>query len=217
MARLWTQTIQRILLRARAYAHGGAFLLAAKPSMAHLRVNHRVKYHRVASLLALAASSWFVRQNVYDSVQHEFIETGSDAIPVDRYYDESIAAADNRDADRALSDAVGFVALLSRVDGLVLMDHDLRVLGFGAEITAPDTDVKVVTARTGRSTTGRQLALERFGTRHRSMFRYCAAHPGSVGFVISADGPVRAVLRHRDRVLMWDNVRLRPSGIDEVA
>ena len=90
-------------------------------------------------------------------------------------------------------------------------------LGFGVEITAPEIEIDVVTVRAGNSTVGRKVALERFGTRHRSMFRYCAANPGSVGFVLSEDGPVRAVLRHSNKVLVWDNIRLRPSGIEEVA
>lgn len=33
----------------------------------------------------------------------------------------------------------------------------------------------------------------RFGTRHQSMMRLCFARPGSVGFVVSQDGNVRAI------------------------
>jgi len=167
--------------------------------------------------MALAAAHSLLHQNVYDSVRDEYVETGSDTIPVDLYFDESIAGADNEDAEGALSNAVGFVSTLSKLDGLVLMDLDLRVRGFGVEITAPEIEIDVVTVRAGNSTVGRKVALERFGTRHRSMFRYCAANPGSVGFVLSEDGPVRAVLRHSNKVLVWDNIRLRPSGIEEVA
>jgi hypothetical protein len=53
------------------------------------------------------------------------------------------------------------------------------------------------------------LDYNHFGTRHRSMMRYCAAVPGSVGFVVSQDGDVRAITRVRDDLVVWENVKLR--------
>ena len=39
--------------------------------------------------------------------------------------------------------------------------------------------------------------------------RYCSHNPGSVGFVISQDGAVRAMTQVCGRVVMWENLRLR--------
>ena len=47
-----------------------------------------------------------------------------------------------------------------------------------------------------------------YGTRHRSMMRYCMAHPGSVGFVISQDGEIRAITRVQQRLVMWENLEV---------
>jgi hypothetical protein len=41
------------------------------------------------------------------------------------------------------------------------------------------------------------------------MMRYCYKHPGSVGFVVSQDGDVRALTRVGEAVIMWDNIRLQ--------
>ena len=55
----------------------------------------------------------------------------------------------------------------------------------------------------------RGLDPNHYGSRHRSMMRYCSHNPGSVGFVISQDGAVRAMTQVRGRVVMWENLRLR--------
>jgi len=38
------------------------------------------------------------------------------------------------------------------------------------------------------------------------MMRYCFAHPGTLGFVISRDGEIRAMTRVQGRLVMWENL-----------
>jgi hypothetical protein len=38
------------------------------------------------------------------------------------------------------------------------------------------------------------------------MMRYCNEHPGSLGFVISQDGDIRATMRHDGRLILWENI-----------
>jgi hypothetical protein len=208
MGEIWVNTLRRLLLRARAQRHGGAFLINPNRSLKHLRVKHSLKYDRVGRLLALKTGHGFVEHGALDVLHDEYMETDSETMPLALYFDERNADGESEDAEEALSGAIGFVASLSRMDGLVLMNSDFTVRGFGVEITAPEMNLEVVTVPNGRMTRGRKVHLEGFGTRHRSMFRYCAAHPGSVGFVLSEDGPVRAVLRHTNRVLLWENIQL---------
>ena len=208
MALRWIKTLQRLLLRARAVGHGGAFLINPSRSLKHLRVKHSLRYDRVGRLLTLAVGYWFVKEAAVDVIGNEYMENEAETMPIDLYLDESIAEGEMEDAEEALDGAIGFVASLSCLDGLVLLRPDLTVLGFGVEITAPEMDLDVATMPSGTTGRGRKVQLERFGTRHRSMFRYSAAHPGSVGFVLSEDGPIRAVLRQRNRILLWENVRL---------
>jgi len=38
--------------------------------------------------------------------------------------------------------------------------------------------------------------------------RYCFAHPGSLGFVISQDGDIRAITRVGKNLVMWENLKV---------
>ena len=64
-------------------------------------------------------------------------------------------------------------------------------------------------SESGRSNDLVPLDYERFGTRHRSMIRYCAAVPGSIGVVVSQDGDVRIATSRSEGVLVWENVKLQ--------
>lgn len=77
---------------------------------------------------------------------------------------------------------------LSAVDGAVVMDEDLRVLGFGAKLggSAGSFDVMVLDALSGESATASYSDLG--GTRHQSAARFVLQNPESMIFVASQDG-----------------------------
>jgi len=110
---------------------------------------------------------------------------------------------------------VNFIASLARVDGCVLMSSGLNVRGFGVEITCRNDPPEVSAAGDERATKAklRRSDFSHFGTRHRSMMRYCYLNPESIGFVISQDGDVRAITRIRKRLVLWENVRLQDIQI----
>jgi hypothetical protein len=127
------------------------------------------------------------------------------------YFAERVEEGAKRDSQSALAGCIRFIASLSRVDGLVLMSSDLNVLGFGTEILT-EADVPRFCLASGAHATPKQLQEKdpkHYGMRHRSMMRYCAANPRSIGFVVSEDGDVRAVMRHQRKLVMWDNIQLQ--------
>lgn len=89
------------------------------------------------------------------------------------------------------------------------LDSRLRLKAFGVEITVREEPNKVVMAQNSQATQVKPLKLTHYGTRHRSMVRYCATHPDSVGFIVSQDGDVRAITHVDDRVVFWDNIRIQ--------
>jgi hypothetical protein len=89
------------------------------------------------------------------------------------------------------------------------MKHDLSLQGFGVEITSEKEPEAVFRGLNSAGTKIRQIDMNHFGTRHRSMMRYCAANPDSIGFVISQDGDVRTITNVDDKVFLWDDVRLQ--------
>ena len=101
------------------------------------------------------------------------------------------------------------IANLANVDGCVVLDPLLRVLGCGAEIRVPDEDVSISPLYEADASTQNvigELDLSQFGTRHRSAFRLCARRPGTLAFVISQDRDLRVFYGRRQRpgeVCVW--------------
>ncbi len=90
-----------------------------------------------------------------------------------------------------LARAVAFTASLSAVDGAVVLDDSLRVLGFGATIIAHDEPATVMAVRAVGKLEPRQLPIDQLGgTRHQSAARFVWAERDAGAVVASHDGEV---------------------------
>jgi hypothetical protein len=163
-------------------------------------------------------------EQCWHEIHDEYLEDeDQDSLPIMLHMDSSIEENKVDDARLELASITRFISLLTRVDGLVLLTPSLDVVGFGVEITIRDDPAEVVLARDASAHELEPVDPTSFGTRHRSMMRYCAATPGSVGFVISQDGDIRAMTRGGDQLVVWNQIKLqayqnsrpRPSGTDE--
>lgn len=115
---------------------------------------------------------------------------------------------DNRIAelDEGLFEMSHLIAALADVDGAVVLSKRFEILGFGAEIAG--NLPRVAEVRRGLDLEADDFTtevVEGVGTRHRSAYRFCAAVPGSLAIVVSQDGGVRFVTKHRDAVTYWDH------------
>jgi hypothetical protein len=117
------------------------------------------------------------------------------------------------DAARAEAGALQFIASLSGVDGLVLAVRGMSIRGFGVEILARQDPKTALLASDASGSTGEPIDPTRWDTRHRSMMRYCVRHQGSLGFVVSQDGDVRAMMGVGERFLVWPNIDLERSAM----
>ena len=140
----------------------------------------------------------------------EYIEN-DDNIPIDIYLDEDVSDTELNSIKSEIDGALWFISLLSRVDGLVLMNRNLVVRGFGVEIRShtPPNRVYSCSTQIPKDSSLKELDYNRFGTRHRSMMRYCWNYSGTVGFVVSQDGDVRAITRCGNKLIIWDNIKLQ--------
>ena len=109
---------------------------------------------------------------------------------------------------RALEEAVvelaQLMASLSAVDGAVVMNRRFELIGFGGEITAATPVTQIHRAIDLEATQTAAEVVDGVGTRHRSVYRLCQAHPDTLGFVVSQDGTVTVVHADDGRVLCWD-------------
>jgi hypothetical protein len=111
---------------------------------------------------------------------------------------------DLQNFEDAARDAARLIASLTAVDGAVVLTDMLRIIGFGAEVTARSSaGTKVHVAYTADAIDQKEGRFEEYGTRHRSAFRFVASLEPSVGFILSQDGGVKAVRQVGSKLVMW--------------
>jgi len=207
----WFNALSRLFLEIQRYGHGGAVLLTPEARLSHLSVKYPIRYERLPSSLVANAVLSISRCNVEDEITADYIDRPAEELPVRAYLDETVYRAEESDTDDEIAGCVRFISSLSCVDGLVLMDTSLNVNGFGVEITL-NTEVNnlfLAKDEYGTAKSLQQIDFNDFGTRHRSMIRYCYSIMGSIGFVISQDGDVRAITKIGNDVVVWDNIKLK--------
>jgi len=95
-------------------------------------------------------------------------------------------------------------ANLAAIDGAVVLDKSLGLLGFGAEVSA-DLPAPLHVYR-ALDAEGRELVrddIENVGTRHRAAYRFVSAHPSGLAIVVSQDGGVTFVANRSGTVVFW--------------
>jgi DisA bacterial checkpoint controller nucleotide-binding len=102
------------------------------------------------------------------------------------------------------------LAALTAIDGAVVLNGELALLGFGVVLPV-GIEAEIVEALDADGIRSRDIDLSTRGTRHRASAMYAAGHPGSLVFVASEDGQLSCFLRHSldERTLLW---RLGTAG-----
>jgi hypothetical protein len=97
------------------------------------------------------------------------------------------------------------LANLAAVDGAVVIDKRLGLVGFGAEVSAELPPPPRVWR--ALDTEGRERVADHFenvGTRHRAAYRFAGHHPEGLAIVVSQDGGVSFVANHGGEVVFWE-------------
>lgn len=100
------------------------------------------------------------------------------------------------------------VADLMQVDGAVVLDKSLRLIGFGGEIRVDRNVLQVSQAQDLEGRLMKPWNVQSDGTRHRSVYRLCSVEPGMIGFVISQDSHVRMIANVDDSVVFWQHTMI---------
>jgi hypothetical protein len=202
--REFIRALERILLHISKYHHGGALLIAPGDGE-HLKPRYAMPYGRLWTALLKQMRGTMLWHAAFDVVAE------SDPIPTAAYRAQRAGDRLMREASLEVDGCVHFLGSLSRVDGVVWLDERLALRGFGVEISGM-ADPQRVAAASDPEASAKGLIVRNpseFGMRHRSVMRYCYAHPQALGFVISQDGPVRAIARVGEDLVFWENIRIR--------
>jgi DisA bacterial checkpoint controller nucleotide-binding len=108
--------------------------------------------------------------------------------------------------ERAVFELSRVIGGLAGIDGAVVLDKRLQLVGFGAEVSSdlPSPD-RVWRALDLEANERLPESVENVGTRHRAAYRFAQQHPRGLAIVISQDGGVSFVAqREGRRVVYWE-------------
>ena len=101
-----------------------------------------------------------------------------------------------------------FVAKLTNVDGAVVLDKNMNLYGFGAEILTDKMERRTPKMRflKQHNTEDPTKRFDDNGTRHRSGYRLCNCIEDSVAVICSQDGTIRACTKQDGAVVVYSNI-----------
>ena len=176
-----------LLEQLSARTHGASLILVPRNQVDTARRLFRSRYSLTRDLQAHA-------------VLHESV--------VSRQDDPHLAQLFQATYGIQLCERLGQFAQLAAIDGAIVVSASLDVLGFGATLEAPSWPGRVITGPDGFGGGGESFDVSRHGTRHNSAVAFVGACPGSIAFVVSQDGPIRALVkRDETTVLCWPDCR----------
>jgi hypothetical protein len=186
------------------YRHGGGLLITPQTTLDGLNVKYKIRYDRLLKALRAMVES---QLSPRVSAGGDTLQANADVLPYavrgESVLDRELVAHKNE-----VLGAVRFIASLSCVDGFVLLDRRMVAHGFGVEVRTDNLLSDIYVARDSHANPKllRQGELTQYGTRHRAMMRYCYDKPGSLGFVVSQDGDIRAMTRIAEMLVLWENI-----------
>ena len=209
--RFYNSFLERILYNIRYNGHGGTILIVPhEMSYDDPRLQDRIllKYATVFDY----AWNYLLRSLVASSRYYDlyFPLTNGQNLTQERFREFSVLDHEREALDELIRDVSKSIASLASIDGAVVITTRFQVLGFGGEIVAASPTLDSVTvASEGKET----IAIESFGTRHRSAFRFCSSFENSVAFIVSSDGGVKASKRQGRDLLFWPDINKGAMGL----
>jgi hypothetical protein len=197
VGRVGQQMLRRAIQLVRGARHGG-MILVTDPAAPHGMDGLRLKYrfgrgepsHRYRTLLLRILDRVAASTSKSSVGWTDFATNGS---------------AELERLEQSVFELSRLVANLTAVDGALLLDKGLGVLGFGAEVSAElPTPAQVWRARDSEGRDLEPFDIESVGTRHRAAFRFVKDHPQGMAIVISHDGGVSFVANRQEEVVVWE-------------
>ncbi|NLF71092.1 MAG: hypothetical protein GX575_18840 [Candidatus Anammoximicrobium sp.] len=205
----WLNSLSRILVNIQQYRHGGGLVIVPRADFDRSNVKYRIQYDRLSSAVV-----GLVRTHLQRSQSMRALMEAAQGEGPGNLYASLAALRDMHvEVEQRKEEVLGclrWIAGLSCVDGVVLLDKQLTVHGFGVELRADSTLAEVYMAGDAEAKPSRlrRVEITQFGTRHRAMMRYCFERLGSLGFAISQDGGIQAMMRIGDQLIAWENINV---------
>ena len=200
VGRVGQHMLRRAIQLVRGARHGGMILVvdagaAELPQLGGLRLKYRFDQdepaHRYRTLLF----------RILESL------AATTSKPLVGWADFAADASANlAQLEQSVFEMSRLIANLTAIDGAVVLDKRLSLVGFGADVSAE----LPAPSRVFRSidTEGTEVELddiENVGTRHRAAYRFVNDHPRGLAIVISHDGGISFVANRDNEVVFWEH------------
>jgi hypothetical protein len=204
----WIKALSRILLEIRSQNHGGSLLLLPGSSPVELNAGIRLQYNKVEQLLVQAVACEIVSKAL---MSWRISNKPSDLVPMNlmtALYDARNLATE---AFAAMVGSARMVGSMAGFDGAIQLVGGLNCTGANLVIPGDNDPELVLEAKDAQGLQTQPLNVSDFGTRHRSVMRYCKTNPDAVGFVVSQDGAVRSITSVNGTVTFWRESKVEAS------
>ena len=200
VGKIGQQLLRRAIQLVRGARHGGMILVADvgsggdSPGLDGLRLKYRFAQdepsHRFRTLLIQILEDLASRTSVASVGWADFVKDGSPGL---------------ERLEQSVFELSRLVANLTAIDGAVVLDKRLGLVGFGAEVSAElPAPSRVYRALDAEGTDREVDDIENVGTRHRAAYRFVNDHPEGLAIVISHDGGVSFVANRGGDVVFWE-------------
>lgn len=113
----------------------------------------------------------------------------------------------NQQIDNIFDEALTLISRTSSVDGAIVINDRLEILGFGAEIRVEENHIINLYFSIGQTEKKfYSRDITEFGTRHRSAARFVKTFPRSIAFVVSQDGDKKLITYKDEKVIVYSNI-----------
>lgn len=193
--------LRRAIQLIRNARHGGMLLLAdaqlaeAPPEVAGLRLKYR---------LADAEPRCRYRTLLFQILDRLAARSSKQSVGwSDFVLDQSLEL---EQLERAVFELSRVVSGMAAIDGAVVLDKRLTLVGFGAEVSSDLPSPHQVWRALDLEATERVAEpIENVGTRHRAAYRFAQHHPAGLAIVVSHDGGVSFVAQRDGQVVYWEH------------
>ena len=218
LEQFWVQALVLLLRRMDEGRRGGCVLLLPRrePSAAGRGTNeiwpalpHEASFPQLRRRLEQSAAAAITRQ--VESVQKLSERTGSsprELLPDDLVLQEPTLPQGLLTCDPQIMEAIGLLAPLACGDGPLRLDPALELISFGGQPSTAALPERVFLAGDEAGSDLTPISSRSFGPRNQALLSLCRQNPEAVGFALTSDGDLRAMLLHDDKLIVWDTVLL---------
>lgn len=217
LTQFWMRALVLLLGQIRETQRGGLVLLTPRRERSAqeefwLAPPHDGVYPRLRHLLESRASAAIARQtNATEALTAALWQHPSPEdlrLPEDLLLQESGLPKEALTRDVQITNAAQFLASLAWADGPLCLTPQLELLSFGGQPSLHALPERVYLAADEAALDLTLISSRSFGPRNQALLCLCHQDPSAIGFAFTQNGDLRAMLRHEDKLIVWNTVNL---------